>query len=159
MKILIVASYNKDSFSPFIVEQANVLAKQGCVVDYFGIQGKGLLGYLRNYSTLRRRIKQYQPDIVHAHYGLSGLFANLQRKIPVVTTYHGSDINDKKVVLFSRFAMDLSAWNIFVSRRICEIAQPKRKYSICPCGIDLTDLQLTGRAEARMKLGLSKEKA
>ena len=158
MKILVVASYNKGSFSPFIVEQANALTQQGCVVDYLGIQGKGFVGYLRNYSSLREKIKQFQPDIVHAHYGLSGLFANLQRKIPVVTTYHGSDINDKKVILFSRFAMELSAWNVFVSRKTYEIAKPKKRYSICPCGIDLTESQLTGKAEARMKLGLSEEK-
>ena len=158
MKILIVASFNKDSFSPFIIEQANALSKQGCEIDYLGIQGKGFLGYLKNYSALRQRIKQYKPDIVHAHYGLSGLFANFQRKIPVVTTYHGSDINDKNVIMFSRMAMGLSAWNIFVSQKICEIAQPKRKYSICPCGIDFTDLQLTSRTEARKKLGFPKEK-
>lgn len=158
MKILIVASFNKNSFSPFIVEQADALAKQGCEIDYLGIQGKGFSGYLKNYFALKQRIKQYRPSVVHAHYGLSGLFANLQRKIPVVTTYHGSDINDKNVFFFSRIAMNLSAWNIFVSQRICEIAQPKRKYTICPCGVDFTDLQLTGKLEARTKLGLSTEK-
>ena len=41
----------------------------------------------------------FKPDIIHAHYGLSGLLANLQRSIPVVTTYHGSDINLPKVFL------------------------------------------------------------
>ena len=44
MKILIVASYNKNRFAPFIQEQADALAKAGCEIGYFGIQGKGVLG-------------------------------------------------------------------------------------------------------------------
>ena len=59
-------------------------------------------------------MKSFRPDIIHAHYGLSGLLANLQRSLPVVTTYHGSDINEPKVYPFSRLCMSLSAYNIFV---------------------------------------------
>ena len=154
MRILVVASFNKGRFAPFIVEQVEALKKQGCVVDFFGLQGKGLQGYLRNLPLLKQKIKAFCPDIIHAHYGLSGLFANLQRRVPVVTTYHGSDINDKKVLPFSKVALHLSAWNVFVSRKTLEIAKPKKKYILLPCGIDLSDLQLTEKAEARRKMGL-----
>ena len=154
MKILVVASFNKGRFAPFIVEQVGALEKQGCTTGFFGLQGKGLRGYLRNMPLLKQKIKEFCPDVIHAHYGLSGLFANLQRRIPVVTTYHGSDINDKKVLPFSRVAMFLSAWNVFVSRKTLEIAGPKEKYKLLPCGIDLSDLQLTEKAEARRKMNL-----
>ena len=158
MRILVVASYNKGRFAPFIVEQAEALKKQDCVVDYYGLQGKGLRGYLRNLPLLKQKIREFCPDVIHTHYGLSGFFANLQRRIPVVTTYHGSDINDKKVLLLSKVAMRLSAWNVFVSRKTLEIAKPKKKYTLLPCGIDLTDLQLTGREEARQKMKLGTDK-
>lgn len=158
MKILIVASYNKNRFAPFIVEQAEALKKQQCEIAWFGLQGKGLTGYLRNLSALKKKIREIQPDVVHAHYGLSGLLANLQRRVPVVTTYHGSDINDKKALPFSKMAMRLSAWNIFVSQKTLEIANPKKKYTLLPCGIDLTDLQLTGRKEAKKQMNLSEAK-
>lgn len=158
MKILVVASYNKGRFSPFVIEQAKALENQGCEIDYFGVQGKGLGGYLRNYSSLKEKILQFHPDIVHAHYGLSGLLANLQRKVPVVTTYHGSDINDKKVLPFSRLSMILSKWNFFVSKKILEIAKPIRNYSLLPCGIDLSDMQLLGRTGARDELGWTFDK-
>lgn len=158
MKILVVASYNKNRFAPFIVEQSDALKNVGCEVSYFGLQGKGIRGYLKNLSALKRRIKADKPDVIHAHYGLSGLLANLQRSVPVVTTYHGSDINDKKVLPFSKLAMRLSAWNIFVSRKTLEIATPKRKYSLLPCGIDLTDLQLTEKQEARHQMHLEVDK-
>ena len=158
MRILVVASFNKGRFAPFIVEQVEALKKQGCTIEFFGLQGKGLLGYLRNLPLLKKKIKAFCPDVIHAHYGLSGLLANLQRHVPVVTTYHGSDINDKKVLPFSKMAMRLSAWNVFVSRKTLEIAKPKKKYILLPCGIDLSDLQLTERAESRRKMGLQDDR-
>ena len=154
MRILIVASYNKGCFAPFVVEQAEALKRAGCDVDWFGLQGKGIKGYIKNFPALKRKIKEFHPDIIHAHYGLSGLFANLQRDIPVVTTYHGSDINERKVLCFSNLAMRLSARNIFVSQKTLEIAKPSKKYTLLSCGIDLSDAQLTSKNEARQEIGL-----
>lgn len=158
MRVLIVASYNKNRFAPFIVEQAEALKRHGCEVDYLGLQGKGIKGYLKNLPALRRSIQAFHPDVIHAHYGLSGLLANLQRRVPVVTTYHGSDINDKKALRFSKTAMRLSAWNIFVSRKTLDIAQPKKHFSLIPCGIDLCDAQMTEKSEARLKMKLDEKK-
>lgn len=137
MKILVVASYNKNKFAPFIVEQVEALKQVGCEVDYFGVVGKGIKGYLSAFAALRKKIKTYKPDVIHAHYGLSGLLANLQRTVPVVTTYHGSDINVLQVLRFSRIAMRLSKWNIFVSQRNVNIAKLKKKYILLPCGVNL----------------------
>ena len=158
MRILLVASYNKNRFAPFIVEQAEALKRQGCEIAFLGLQGKGVWGYLKNLPELKQKIKDFRPDIIHAHYGLSGLLANLQRRIPVITTYHGSDINDRKVLPFSKMAMWLSAWNVFVSQKTMSIACPKKKCSLLPCGIDLTDLQLTEKCEARQKMKLDSDK-
>ena len=158
MRVLVVASYNKGRFAPFIEEQARALEAQGCVIRFFGLQGKGIGGYTRNLPLLKNEIKAFQPDIIHAHYGLSGLCANMQRRNPVVTTYHGSDINDKKALRFSKMAMRLSAWNFFVSRQTLGKAQLKKNYSLLPCGIDLSELQLTGKTEARQQMHLTHDK-
>ena len=137
MRILIVASYNKNYFAPFILEQLDALRQLGCEVDYFGVVGKGIKGYLSAFSALRKKIKSFKPDVIHAHYGLSGLLANLQRSVPIVTTYHGSDINLPNVLRLSKIAMKLSAWNIFVSQRNVDIAKPKKNYVLLPCGVNL----------------------
>lgn len=158
MRILVVASFNKGIFAPFIVEQTEALKRRGVELSFFGLQGKGLRGYLQNLPKLKRKIKEVKPDVIHAHYGLSGLFANLQRRVPVVTTYHGSDINDRKVLPFSKVAMRLSAWNIFVSRKTMEIVHLERKRTLLPCGIDLSESQLASRSEARQKMGLNPDK-
>ena len=158
MRVLIVASHNKGNFAPFIVEQAEALKALGLEVDFFGLQGKGVRGYLKNLPLLKKEIRIFHPDVVHAHYGLSGLLANLQRGVSVVTTYHGSDINEKAVLRFSKMAMFLSAWNIFVSKKTLNIARPKKRFSLLPCGIDFSELQLTERVEARKRMQLGANK-
>lgn len=158
MKVLIVARYKERGFAPFVIQQVAVLEKLGVNCLYFPVKSKGVTGYLQHLKALKKAICEYHPDIVHAHYGLCGLLSNLQRRVPVVTTYHGSDINDKKVLPLSKIAMRLSAWNIFVSQKTIEIAKPKKKYSLLPCGIDLSDLQLTDKQEARTKMHLQNGK-
>jgi len=153
MKVLIVASYNKQKFAPFIVEQVNALVKAGVECDYFGIEGKGIWGYLGSLGLLRRKIHEYKPGIIHAHYGLSCLLACLQREVPVVSTYHGSDINVPRVLRFSKLAMRLSAFNIFVSEKNVCTAGAKQNYAVIPCGVDLANFQLQSKEEARSALG------
>ncbi|MBR5574419.1 MAG: glycosyltransferase [Paludibacteraceae bacterium] len=131
MKILIVASDKNGHFAPFIEEQITALEARGMEVLRYGITGKGIVGYLRELPALRRAIRQHHPDIIHAHYGLSGLLANLQRLVPVVTTYHGSDINVPSILRFSKMAMRLSAYNIFVSKRNVAIALGDRANDEC----------------------------
>ena len=131
MKILIVASNKNGRFAPFIEEQMAALEARGMEVLRYGIIGKGIIGYLRELPALRRMIRSVRPDLIHAHYGLSGLLANLQRRVPVVTTYHGSDINVPSILRFSKIAMRLSAHNIFVSKRNVVIALGDRANDEC----------------------------
>ena len=162
MRILIVHSGNKvgcDSTKySFVYAQGCALERTGCSVDYFPVVGKGISGYLKAIPLLRKKIQECQPDVIHAHYGLCCLLANLAtRSIPVVSTFHGSDINLTKVRPLSKIAMRLSVWSIFVSRRTMHIVHADRRTntSLIPCGIDLSDDQLQSRTEARKTLGWS----
>lgn len=159
MRVLIVCSYKsqlQEGCVPFIREQVGALREQGCECEYYHIKGKGMMGYLRTIPGLRRKIREWKPDVMHAHYGLSCLVANLAtRRVPVVSTYHGSDINVKSVRRFSKMAMWLSAWNVFVSKRNMALvgAIEGKKASLVPCGISLSEDQLQMREEARKALG------
>ncbi|MDD3320944.1 MAG: glycosyltransferase [Paludibacter sp.] len=166
MKVLIVCSGNSGRIVPFIVEQVVALQSKGVETDYFLVQQKGILGYLKEKKKLLSKIKSFQPDLIHAHYGLSGLLANLQRQIPVVTTYHGSDINNHKVFLFSKLCMMLSAYNIFVSGKNRKKANltpgpsPKGEGNcdLIPCGVDIEPFKPIDKLEARIQLKLDKDK-
>ena len=162
-KLLFVGTGHGNELPSYVEEQMAALQSCGILVLRYGITGKGVLGYLRSLPALKRAIQQHQPDLIHAHYGLSGLLANLQRRVPVVTTYHGSDINVPKVLRFSKIAMRLSAHNIFVSQRNVTLAlspnslityRLKKRYTLLPCGVNLTDDQLLSRSEARTALGI-----
>ena len=152
MKILILCSKNSGRIAPFITDQVEALQKAGVVCEYFTVEGKGVKGYLRNFIPMMCKIREFQPDIIHAHYGLSGLLANLQRKVPVVTTYHGSDINNPKVLRYSKVSIILSAWNIFVSHRNIEHSRVKGKFSLIPCGVDTDIFRPIERKPVREKL-------
>ena len=159
MKVLIVCSYRDfrpDGINLFIKEQVNAICALNVEADYYLVHGKGVIGYLKEIKQLRKAIKDYMPDVIHAHYGLCGLLANLaSRKIPVVTTYHGSDINKSKARKYSKLSITLSAWNIFVSKRTMDIAHcsDRKKCSLIPCGVNMTEDQLVSREDARNALG------
>jgi len=158
MKILIVCRIHSGQISPFVLEQVNSLKLAGVEVDYFLVDKKGLVGYLKKRKDLLKKIKIYQPDIIHAHYGLSGLLANLQRRVPVVTTYLGSDINYPKILIFSKIAMLLSAHNIFVSERNRKKSGFKHKQSLIPFGVVTNLFSLIDKNKARKKLNLDLDK-
>ena len=154
MRILIVARRKNGHYAPFITEQVEAIKKQGVECVYFGVDGKGIIGYLRQIPELRKAIRLSRPGVIHAHYGLCGLLANYQRQIPVVTTYHGSDINYPKALLLSEKCIRQSRFNIFVSQKNIDVAKPKDNYELIPCGIDLDDYPLIEKKEARMIMGL-----
>lgn len=145
MKILVIASDKGGHFVPFIEEQIAALEACSVQIVRYGVTGKGIVGYLRELPALRRIIRAEHPDIIHAHYGLCGLLANLQRMAPVVTTYHGSDINVPSILRISKIAMRLSAHNIFVSARSVAIAfrlsplasRLKKRSTLLPCGVNI----------------------
>lgn len=158
MKILIVCSRNSGKIAPFIQEQGDGLLRLGVAVSYYTIKGKGLWGYLKNRKKLIQKITEFSPDLIHAHYGLSGLLANTQRYIPVVTTYHGSDINDARVFPLSKLNMMLSAHNIFVSEKNRQKSNLMRKQSLIPCGVDTTLFRPLEKNQARKLLNLDEDK-
>ena len=137
MKILIVSRYKvkiAGHILPYVAEQCSAIKDAGCEVEVFLLKGN----YLKQWKSLRAKIWEWKPDVIHAHYGLTCLVANLvTRRVPVVSTYHGSDINLKSARRFSKVAIWLSAWNIFVSQRNVNLAKPKKRWSLIPCGINL----------------------
>lgn len=154
MRVLVVCSYNFGKIFPFISEQVESLQKKEIILDYYLIKGKGISGYLKNLEAFKQKIKSFEPDLIHAHYGFTGLFSNLQRKIPVVTTYHGSDINMRIPRLVSYLSIILSYHNIFVSKSLAEKVMAKRKMSIVPCGVNKEIFRPLDKIDCRLKLGL-----
>lgn len=159
MKVLLVASRNKGDFVAFVKEQGEALRKQGVEIDYFGIEGKGYAGYLRNLPSLKKKIGEFKPDIVHGHFGLSGLFASLQSKVPTVITFHNGETLGTLVNYLSSIGAMRSEFVIYVARHIRDLSKYKAKnYAIIPCGVTPEDIRTTPYKEARSLLGFKEGK-
>lgn len=158
MKIIIIANHNRGHFSPFVTEQAQALKRAGVEIVWFGMEGHGIFGYLCNIPRLLRVIREEKPDIIHAHYGYCGTLACLQHRIPVVTTYHGTDINNPRVRRFCTLALHQSICNIFVSERLKATAGNCRHAVVLPCGVDLDAFPSVSRDEARRRMKLDSQK-
>ena len=166
MRILIVCSgnrvcenFNFELHQPFIYEQTKRLESIGIKIDIFLIIGKGFLGYLKNIKRLKDTINSQNYDIVHAHNGPSGFLSIFQRLLPVVITFHGSDINLGYLNILSSIAGIFSSWCIFVSPKLYSkiLIKPDKKFSIIPCGINLNLFYPFDKGIARNRLGLSGE--
>lgn len=127
------------SVAEFVYEQNQHLAKLNVEVDFFLVKRGGLFGYLNEIKKLKHYLSSvgYKYDIIHAHGGHIGAIANFQRRIPVVTTYHGSDINYFSNRLISISSLLLSNQNIFVSKNLFNKVRWSPKTNIVPCGVDL----------------------
>ena len=163
MRILIVARY-KNNFPthimPFVVEQGEAIRALGNDVDYFLIEGNGLLAYFKSRKPLLKKINEFQPDIIHAHYGLSGITAVLQNKVPVVTTFHnGETLGFKQNILSSVFSLRASHV-VYVAQHIYDktYLKPRKNYTILPCGVTLDECVITDYNDARAELGFESGK-
>lgn len=159
MKILIVASFTSGKFNPFVTEQAKATEKEGCVIDYFGIKSQGIRGYLSSRKAYLEKIRQFKPDIVHAHFGLSGLLAVMQSEVPVVITFHNGETLAPWVNALSSLGAKRANHVVYVAEHIRQLSYYKAKnYSIIPCGINLSDCNITPFEEARKTLGFEPDK-
>jgi len=160
IRVLSVGSLGKDGrISPFRWDQGEALKKAGVNVDYFNVREGGFKGYGKAYFALKQYLRSNEFDIIHAHYGLSGMMAVLQRKVPVVITFHGSDIWKPGVRFISRIASYFSAANIFISKALQKkaVGFRKKKAHIIPCGVDLDTFYPIDKNESREKLGWAED--
>lgn len=104
MKILIVTNVYPSKEHPyhgiFVAEQIAAIKRLHPEVDFdvHYINGfKGKWQYIKSIWKVSKRINTGSYDLVHIHYGFSGLYllAPLVNKIPTITTFHGSDIQPK----------------------------------------------------------------
>ena len=150
MKILFVTNMFPNDRDPvggiFVKEQIDDVARLGgfepsvYVID--GV-GEGPAAYLRSIHEIPHLIRNCGADVVHVHYGLSGLFLAFHRPAArVFLTLHGSDImprGGKPVqVLITRRILG-KADRVFVlsesMRR--EVERHTERYEMLPCGVDV----------------------
>lgn len=101
MKVLVVTNMYPDASRPyngiFVAEQLAAIRRfhpdvcfDICYID----GGKGKAEYLKSVIYVNRRIRYGSYDLVHIHFGLSGIYllSPFRKAVPTIVTFHGSDI-------------------------------------------------------------------
>lgn len=117
--------------------------------------------------SLLKLLREYRPDIVHAHYGTLTAFicalVSLLAGVPLVITYRGSDLNPSPhdgvfrniaQKLLSQLAALRARHIICVSRQLRDrLWWSRGKATVIPSGVDLEFFQPIPQVEARKRLG------
>ncbi len=140
----------------FVTQQWNALLATGQVeLDRVLVaQGKGVLDYLVANRRVRDAWDRGGFDLVHVHYGLTGLAAlSLPSLVPSVFTFYGSDINSTVQRAISFATARRARRRIYVAGRLAE-QWPDDRNVVLPNGIDFEACQPADRDEACRGLGL-----
>ncbi|MFN2467287.1 MAG: glycosyltransferase family 4 protein [Gaiellaceae bacterium] len=157
MRILCLTNmYPRDDYpflGIFVKEQMEDVQKLGHDVLVEIIDGRDRLNYFRALPRLRRLLRGRQFDLVHAHSGLAGAVAVVQRLVPSVTTFWGSDYTgaSRWQAWVSRIVARRSA-PIFVSAAGPRLLRSPSAWVI-PGAVDTLRFAPSSREEARQALG------
>jgi len=150
LKVLFISSGNSPyGIIPFIKSQGESLKKEGVEIEYFTIKGKGIKGYLQNIKPLRQHLRARKYNIIHAHFGLTGLLCLLSfSRIPIVLSVMGEDaygsfnLEGKRIkssyfkMLLTQIALFFVQHIIVKSHNILKKIPYKYKSHLIPNGIN-----------------------
>jgi glycosyltransferase involved in cell wall biosynthesis len=175
MKVLIMSAIyptpENPAFGTFVRTQVESLRRAGIDIELLLLNGRSRKwNYPKAVFQLRRRLADRSIDLIHAHYSYVGIVARTQSKVPVVVTYHGSDVmgliaQTGKKALWSPLAVGagrMLARNVDAAiaqtAKMASLLPQKSNVFIIPCEIDFEVFRLTDRHEARAALGLRTDK-
>lgn len=161
MRILFICSGNKTTgISPIVEFQAESLKRLGVKVDIFPIVGKGIDGYIKNVGLLRKHLINNQYNILHPHYGFSGILAFFSRKNEkIVVSLMGSDLLGNSLMKIIYMLMAKFAWDAtIVKSQEMYKSLNQIKAQIIPNGVDLETFTQIEKHEARKRLGWENKK-
>jgi teichuronic acid biosynthesis glycosyltransferase TuaC len=161
MNVLVVTNMypmaEHDAFGAVVRDQVEDLRARGVQVDVLTILGRERRSaYLRAAARLRHVLGATQYAVVHAHYGLSGAVAITQRRVPVVTTFHGSDLGYVRWQRWISWVVARASTPVVVAPLgRARLGLPDAH--VIPCGVDTETFAPIPREEARRRLGWSVE--
>lgn len=154
MKVLFVSSGNSViGVSPIVRRQGLSLVNEGIEIVCFRIQGKGFKGYLANVIPLYKFIKNTQPDLIHAHYSLSGVVSLLAGANPLIVSLMGSDVKSYGLLKWLILFLSHFVWKkTIVKSEDMKNSLGIRKVEIIPNGINMANFNLIAKSAARQQL-------
>lgn len=143
----------------FVASQVDSLRSVGLNVDvlFLDVQ-RSKRELLRGALAIRRRLRNEPYDVVHAHFGYTGLPALAQTQCPVVISFCGTDLVHPRIAPLSRFVARRADACIVKSDRLAGLLDGTES-SVIPNGVDLDLFQGSDRSVARRQLDLNDDVA
>ena len=158
LKVLVVTNMyptaDRPYFGIFVKEQIDAIKKYypNVAYDIYSIDGGGVKGkskwlslvnYLKSVWEIDNLLRKQHYDLVHVHYGFSGFYLlnPFHKRIPVLVTLHGGDIQPEQKKQFQVFAtrriLRKASFAITLNERMDDIVRHYIKSTkIIPCSID-----------------------
>lgn len=127
--------------SPFVKEQVEAVLENypDMTIDVYVIEGlRPRFAYIRAMLLLPAFVKKGGYDIVHAHFGLT-LVSTLFVRVPVIITFHGSDLLINPTKHISKFLAPMTSKAIVVAQSLKKVLGFGE---VIPCGIDVKKFKL-----------------
>lgn len=173
MRVLVFTNMYPSTAMPFygsfVRDEADALRAAGAEVEVYFVNGRAnKLNYARMPFGFFSRVRRRRYDVVHVHHSFCGLVATLQRRVPVVWTFHEGEISgDTTDALREQPIKRLAYWKrmkryvagkvdavVVVAEHLREpLGRPDALWM--PSGIDWKRFAPMDSADARRKLGLA----
>lgn len=163
--IAVIPGNGEGSSMIFCKRQVESLRKLGIDVrEFYLVSRINPLVLAKEFFRLRRVIKEFRPDILHAHYGtMTSFLCAITSSVPLVITFRGSDLNYVKndgIIrnsigkILSHISVLFAQGIICVSRKLSKKIFWKRDcIEIIPSGVNIYLFRPMPQGEARAKLG------
>lgn len=162
----------RPAYGSFVKTQAESLRAIGVDVDVMSIKGYvSKMRYVEAAARLASSKKGRKYDIVHAHYGYSGIVSRVQFQAPMVLSYCGADLlgapgtdgqvsrrSRLEVAVFRQLARVAAATitkSTGMAERLPSSVQPRNH--VIPNGVDLSAFGGVSRSDARRRLGWDRD--
>ena len=153
-------------FGAFIRSQVEALVEAGVDLEVMVLDGRfRKLIYPKGVFELHARLRRGDIDLVHAHYSYVGMVARLQRRLPIVLSYTGSDLLGavkrdgatrprSKVSAAAGRRIGETVDAVIVKSREMAARLDRPDVHVIPHGVDFDVFRPIARATAREILGL-----
>jgi glycosyltransferase involved in cell wall biosynthesis len=157
--LFIYRGYGKNFRNSVIDTQRLSLIKSNIDIDVFIIKRGGLSGYISAVKELFIYLKIKNIDIVHAHYGYSGILAGIVIRKPIICSLMGSDLlQSRKLIKLIIKIFVKYVWKVTIVKSL-EMQKKCLSSILIPNGVDFSNFRPIEKKKAALKVGFNlKEK-